>query len=150
MIKSFKDPLSRQLAEAVRIHLRGENILNAKTDYSRCRVPRLTVDLAGWNNSTREELALKMMGSSQLEHEEEELTKEAADSLEEREAKRKREDPPAMRKSKKRKLEKLTGWGGNSIHQEDPSIHQEDPSIRKIHPSCRKKVIMKKNTHWKA
>ena len=28
IIKSFKDPLSHQLAEAVRIELSGENILN--------------------------------------------------------------------------------------------------------------------------
>ena len=41
IIRSFQDPLSRQLSEAVRIDLRGENILNSRTEYSRCRVPRL-------------------------------------------------------------------------------------------------------------
>ena len=39
-------------------------------------------------------------------------------------------DPPSMRKSKKGKLEKLTGWGESSIQQEDASSLQEDQSIR--------------------
>ena len=33
IIKSFQDPLSRQLAEAVRIDLLGEHILNYKAEY---------------------------------------------------------------------------------------------------------------------
>ena len=48
IVKSFHDPLTSHLAEAVRIDLRGENILNFKAEYSRCRVPRLRVDLEGW------------------------------------------------------------------------------------------------------
>jgi hypothetical protein len=53
IIQTFQDPLSRQLAEAVRIDLRGDNILNSKSEYSRCKVPRLTVDLEGWTNATK-------------------------------------------------------------------------------------------------
>ena len=54
IIQSFQDPLSRQLAEAVRIDLRGENILNSKAEYSRCRVPRLRIDMEGWKEKTKE------------------------------------------------------------------------------------------------
>ena len=42
LVKSFKDPMSRQLAEAVRIELRGNDILNSKAEFNRSRVPRLS------------------------------------------------------------------------------------------------------------
>ena len=44
----FKDALTRQLSEAVRIELRGEEILNSKSVFNRCKVPRLKFDLVGW------------------------------------------------------------------------------------------------------
>ena len=50
------------------------------------------------------------------------------ESLGERDIKRKCSDPPSMRKSKRRKLEKLTGWGEASIHLEKISSLQEDLS----------------------
>ena len=34
----------------MRSDLRGENLLNSRSEYSRCKVPRLTVDLEGWTN----------------------------------------------------------------------------------------------------
>ena len=45
IVITFKDPLTRQLSEAVRIELRGDEILISKAEYSRCRVPRLRVDM---------------------------------------------------------------------------------------------------------
>ena len=51
--------------------------------------------------------------------------REAEESLGERDTKRKTCDPPSMRKSKRRKLEKLTGWGESSIHLEDITTSQE-------------------------
>ena len=48
VIASFQDALSRQLSEAVRIDLRGQNIINSKSEYSRCRVPRLRIDKDEW------------------------------------------------------------------------------------------------------
>ena len=48
IISTFQDPLSRQLSEAVRIDRRGSQILNSKSEYSRCRVPRLRIDKEGW------------------------------------------------------------------------------------------------------
>ena len=55
VIASFKDPMTRQLSEAVRIELRGSGILNSKSEYSRCRVPRLKVDMEGWNKTKSRE-----------------------------------------------------------------------------------------------
>ena len=43
VIRSFQDCLSRQIAESVRIDMRG-TVLNSQAVYSRCRLPRLTVD----------------------------------------------------------------------------------------------------------
>ena len=34
IVNTFQDPLTRQLAEAVRIDLMGEDILNSKAEYS--------------------------------------------------------------------------------------------------------------------
>ena len=53
IIQTFQDPLSRQLVEAVWIDLRGESVLNSRSEYSRCKEPRLTVDLDGWTNSKK-------------------------------------------------------------------------------------------------
>ena len=44
VVASFQDAKSWQLSEAVRIDLRGENVLNLKSDYSRCKVPRLIIN----------------------------------------------------------------------------------------------------------
>ena len=40
--------MSRQLCEAVRIDLRGAGVLNSKSEYSRCKVPRLTFEKEVW------------------------------------------------------------------------------------------------------
>ena len=45
IIRSFQDPLTRQLAEAVRIERHGDGILNSKSEFNRCRIPRLKIDL---------------------------------------------------------------------------------------------------------
>lgn len=45
VVRTFQDPLTRQLSEAVRIELRGDEILNSKAEYSRWWVSRLRVDL---------------------------------------------------------------------------------------------------------
>ena len=48
-INSFQDSLTRQLAESVRIDRRGSNILNSRSEYYRCQVPRLQIDQEVWN-----------------------------------------------------------------------------------------------------
>ena len=39
----------------MRINLRGENVLNYKTEYSRCRLPRLTIDREDWKTKRLKE-----------------------------------------------------------------------------------------------
>ena len=53
IVASFQDLLTRQTAESVRIERGGEAILNSKSEYSRCRVPRLRIDMEGWKKKTK-------------------------------------------------------------------------------------------------
>ena len=50
IVKTFKDCLSRQVAESVRIDLRG-SVINSKTVYSRNRLPRLEVEKPEWKRA---------------------------------------------------------------------------------------------------
>ena len=54
----FADALTRQISESVRIDLRGGNVLNSKTEYSRCRLPRLTIYKEEWSSAKRKEKEL--------------------------------------------------------------------------------------------
>ena len=56
LTRSFGDALTRQISESVRIDLRGENVLNSRTEYSRCRLPRL--DKEEWRTAKRKEKEL--------------------------------------------------------------------------------------------
>ena len=49
-MSSFSDPLTCQLAEAVRIEHRGADILNSKSEFSRCKIPRLRLDIEEWTS----------------------------------------------------------------------------------------------------
>ena len=53
IVKSFRDSLSRQVAESVRIDLRV-GVINSKTMYSRNRLTRLEVDKSEWERSEEE------------------------------------------------------------------------------------------------
>jgi hypothetical protein len=59
IVSSFKDALTRQVAESVRIDIRGQNVLNSRTEFSRCHLPRLTIDLEEWEKhcKARDDLA---------------------------------------------------------------------------------------------
>ena len=52
-VKVCQDALSRQVGESVRIDLRGGNVLNSKTEYSRFRLPRLTIDRDEWKKAKK-------------------------------------------------------------------------------------------------
>ena len=55
VISSFRDSLTRKISESVWIDLRGGGVLNSKTEYSRCRLPRLTVNMGEWRTKKKEE-----------------------------------------------------------------------------------------------
>ena len=88
-------------------------MLNSRSEYSRCKVPRLTVDREGWTNCKKVVVLPQGIAEGQDAPQplEKEDIREAEESLGERDIKRKCSDPPSMRKSNSRKLEKLTGWG---------------------------------------
>ena len=46
VVRSYKTALSRQIGEAVRIRRRGGAglILNSKSEYNRCKIPRLVLE----------------------------------------------------------------------------------------------------------
>ena len=54
IVRSFQDSLSRQVAESVRIDLRGEGVLNSKAVYSRNRLPRLEIQKSEWEKADDE------------------------------------------------------------------------------------------------
>ena len=56
IISTFKDPLTRQIAESVRIDRRGQYILNFKAEYLRCRVPRHRVIMEERRNKVKEDV----------------------------------------------------------------------------------------------
>ena len=108
IIQTFQDPMTRQLAEAVRIELRGAGVLNSKAEYNRIRVPRLRVDLEGWRKAKEQEVSIQREG---------EQGNEVEEDLQERDLKRKSNKDNNVRKTKRRKMERLVGWGENSSHQ---------------------------------
>jgi hypothetical protein len=90
------------------------------------------VDREGWNNSKKVEAGPQLMAQGQVDLQtmDEDMVREAKVNLGKRDMKRKNKHPPSMRKSKRRRLEKLTGWGESSIQQKDVSSLHEDLSIR--------------------
>ena len=61
VVATFHDALTRQVSEAVRIDMRGQGVLNSKSEYSRCQLPRLTIDVEEWRRKKLEgEKAVKL------------------------------------------------------------------------------------------
>ena len=108
VVGSFKDALSRQLSESVRIDLRGGGVLNSKTEYSRCRIPRLVVDMDEWKRKKTEET---MLLEQHPNPEESESMEESLAGLPNEHQKRKNDSLKTGRQSKKKKLEPLMQWG---------------------------------------
>ena len=53
IVRRFKDSLSRQVGESVRIDMRN-GVLNSKTVYSRNRLPRLELEKTEWEREDEE------------------------------------------------------------------------------------------------
>ena len=128
-----------QLSEAVRIELRGEDILNSKTEFNGCKVPRLKIDLEGWRkerdmgkattNPPEGEMGdADLTGMMELEFDQEISLADMENSARRDDTKRKADGSEKVRKAKKRKLEKLVNWGmeddGESVEQveETPGV----------------------------
>ena len=91
---------------------------------------RLRIDLEGWNKKKKEkekeERGRPQNPENQTQvsilHEEEVITREANEGLEERDKKRKMEGSASGGISKRRNLEKLEGWGLRSILLENEVV----------------------------
>ena len=117
VVSSLRYALSRQLSEAVRIELRGEDILSSKSEFNICKVPRLKIDLEkverDWKVSWRTELEIaKEVSLADME-----------DSARRDDTKRKADGTEKVRKSKERKLEKLVNWG---MEEDVDSVEQAE------------------------
>ena len=147
IISSFSDPLTRQISEAVRIEQRGELLLNSKSEFNRCRVPRLKIDMEGWKAGKEREKQEKMRKAKEGEqirgreeidgtgwHDKDdqlEIDLEEVETHSRRmDNKRKRGEEPKKpeerkKKEKKRKFEKLVNWGELCSIQEEGDHPQE-------------------------
>ena len=128
VVGKFQDSFTRQVSEAVRIELRGEHILNSKSEFSRCKIPRLVIDQEEWRKYKKKEVKElePVIVQNVVEVDENGLeTAEMLDEekelgqLESKETKRKQKDgskPPAKRK----RLENLIDWGEQDEVEENP------------------------------
>ena len=150
LISSFADPLTRQISEAVRIEQRGELILNSKSEFNRCRVPRLKIDMEGWKAGKEREKQEKIRKAKEAEpsqvgdeidgtewHDEDDQIELELSEVETQsrrmDNKRKRMEEPKKqeerkKKEKKRKFDKLVNWGELFSIQEEADQPHEDSS----------------------
>ena len=127
VVGSFKDSMTRQVSEAVRIELRGEGVLNSKAEFSRCRLPRLVIDQEGWKKSkVQEKKMLEPVYQPPVLDDEENTTAVLAEELDlghlaDRRRKGeigwKRRAEENNKPAKRKKYSKLVGWGEDD--QED-------------------------------
>ena len=117
VVASFQDAMSSQLIEAVRIDLRGENVLNSKSEYSRCKVPKLVINRDEWSHNDglkKKKDALvdnKKVEDDSLEMENALLSGGAAWDIGTKGTAKKRRSANPESKAKKKKMENLVGWG---------------------------------------
>ena len=110
MVGTFQDPLTRQLSEAVKIEHAGPELLNSKSEYSRCRVPRLRIDMEGWRKGKEKEDEQNNVDPLVEEQDHEGALLEIEQEERRNNQKRKDEGSHVGRK-KKTKLPRLEGWG---------------------------------------
>ena len=129
IISTFGDPLTRQIAESVRIERSGMEILNSRSEYSRCRIPRLRIDMEGWKEANLQGKKVSIVDvKDSTEDTIEKDMEDLEDASRRQESKRKTEDDGIKRRSKKIKFSRLEGWGDSEQDGEDlGSSRQEIP-----------------------
>ena len=144
MVKSYRTALSRQIGEAVRIMERGGagSILNSKSEFDRCRIPRLVMEEEDEEQIEKEQEEDLMNTRAAIEQQAKEWGAEAYDrrkeddwknwkmktTSESQNQKRTNDDDTKTpgRRRKKRRFETLPeGWGE----------HQEGAMTRMVTPS---------------
>ena len=114
----------------MRIYMRGGQVLNSKTEYSRCRLPRLTIDRNEWEERSlreRQEQEEELARNGTETQEEERMSMQGGAvwelGIKSTNTKRKQLEDDFGRRKKKRKLDVLTDWGG--------PLSEEEEGIRK-------------------
>ena len=130
IVSSFSDPLTRQLAEVDRIENRGADILNSKSEFSRCKIPRLRLDMEEWQNNKKKISTLQeekaFVKESPVGQDADQGLLRDLDMLETeaRRMEKKRKGNEQERKSKRRRLEKMVGWGEVALtSQQEGGVH---------------------------
>ena len=135
IVASFQDCLTRQVAESVRIDRRMGKVLNSKTEYSRCKLPRLTVDVEEWRKQR------DAMVAADKEIERVEVAKAGELEQEVVPGVGYTQKRPGMmedggRKKKRRRLEPLVGWGEHpvedSVGEIDKWLHSPMVTIKEV------------------
>ena len=87
-------------------------ILNSKSEYSRCQIPRLTIDMEGWkaNNLPAKKVLKPKESTKDAEDEEMKVIEIMEDNSRRMDMKRKSEEI-GKKRCKKMKFERLEGWG---------------------------------------
>ena len=120
IVRLFRDCLSRQIAEAVRIEMREGAVLNSKAVFSRCKLPRLVVERLEWEQGSG---GMEREVDEEEERTEEEKTEDMEILKREGECKRKgekekQEPRPGKRFRRERKKE---DWG-EQLEEEQEGI----------------------------
>ena len=138
IVKTFKDSLSRQVAESVRIDMR-DGVINSKAMYSRNRLPRLEVEKPEWERNEEErrkklqewkqkenwDLRTKSQEEKDRLQQVEETENMMTESWREGRVRRVREmdeNEGEMQRSKKRRRGHYNGdtqWGLSALSEED-------------------------------
>ena len=132
IVSTFTDPLTRQLSESVRIERRGADILNSRSEYSRCQVPRLRIDKELWLSKTKDGQVprVTVMGvdtttllearanedeETEMQKSRDEIQEEVRNAIEDEvrrlDEKKRKGTSERVRKRKKRKFDRLEDWG---------------------------------------
>ena len=135
-VKTYKDSLSRQVGEAVRIELRG-NVLNSQSVFNRCRLTRLVVDKSWMTDRQKalEEERSKNKAVAVLEEEgEDTLIRETEAGTKRTTSWDSKRPPKKRRRALKEKLEE-EDWGEMPIEDNNASTAKDRDNFLRSGPA---------------
>ena len=117
-------------------------MLNSKSEYSRCKLPRLTIYRDTWNSQKQAKSSIE----SGAEKEMEKLSRELEENLSKPETRaflmdgKRRKKKSGGSKRKRLRLDPVVGWGEGEVGQEDQEI--QDWLIRKDSTDIGRKITI--------
>ena len=135
VVGSFQDAMNLQIAEAVRIDLRGEQFLNSKSEYSRCRIPRLVIDQEDWRvfkKKEKDDLEPKQVERNvelNINGEEEDVLEEETEfemvETRNKAMNKRKVDEGDQPSKKKRKYDTIVNWGDMGEGEETVKVKRQ-------------------------